>query len=31
VDELIALIKEHGKWIDAPVATEPKEVALSAN
>ncbi len=30
VDELIALIKEHGKWIDAPAKTEPKEVILSA-
>jgi len=31
VDELIALIKEHGKWIDPPVKTEPKEVALSGS
>ncbi len=33
VDELIALIKEHGKWIDAPPATsdKTKEVALSAH
>ncbi|MGD1018902.1 MAG: (E)-4-hydroxy-3-methylbut-2-enyl-diphosphate synthase [Verrucomicrobiia bacterium] len=30
VDELIALIKEHGKWIDPPAEVEPKEVALSA-
>ncbi|HUJ71791.1 MAG TPA: (E)-4-hydroxy-3-methylbut-2-enyl-diphosphate synthase [Verrucomicrobiae bacterium] len=30
VDELIALIKEHGKWIDPPVKVEAKEVALSA-
>ena len=33
VDELIALIKEHGKWIDAPPAAsdQTKEVALSAH
>ncbi len=30
VDELIALIKEHGKWIDPPAKVEAKEVALSA-
>jgi (E)-4-hydroxy-3-methylbut-2-enyl-diphosphate synthase len=30
VDELIALIKEHGKWIEPPVKAEPKEVAFSA-
>ncbi|MGO9608755.1 MAG: (E)-4-hydroxy-3-methylbut-2-enyl-diphosphate synthase [Verrucomicrobiia bacterium] len=30
VDELITLIKEHGKWIDPPAKAEPKEVALSA-
>ncbi|HXI83563.1 MAG TPA: (E)-4-hydroxy-3-methylbut-2-enyl-diphosphate synthase [Verrucomicrobiae bacterium] len=30
VDELIALIKEHGKWIEPPTKAEPKEVALSA-
>ena len=30
VDELIALIKEHGKWIEPPTNAEPKEVALSA-
>jgi (E)-4-hydroxy-3-methylbut-2-enyl-diphosphate synthase len=30
VDELIALIKEHGKWIDPPARVEAKEVALSA-
>jgi len=30
VDELIALIKEHGKWIEPPAKAEPKEVALSA-
>ena len=30
VDELIALIKEHGKWIDPPASVEAKEVALSA-
>jgi (E)-4-hydroxy-3-methylbut-2-enyl-diphosphate synthase len=33
VDELIALIKEHGKWIDAPTASteKTKEMALSAH
>src|SRR5208283_3936561 len=31
VDELIALIKEHGKWIDQPAKAEPKEAALSAS
>jgi (E)-4-hydroxy-3-methylbut-2-enyl-diphosphate synthase len=31
VDELITLIKEHGKWIEAPAKTEPKEAALSAH
>jgi (E)-4-hydroxy-3-methylbut-2-enyl-diphosphate synthase len=30
VDELIALIKEHGKWIEPPAKAEPKEVVLSA-
>ncbi len=32
VDELVALIKEHGKWIDPPakVSVEPREAALSA-
>jgi (E)-4-hydroxy-3-methylbut-2-enyl-diphosphate synthase len=30
VDELITLIKEHGKWIEPPATAEPKEVALSA-
>jgi (E)-4-hydroxy-3-methylbut-2-enyl-diphosphate synthase len=30
VDELIALIKEHCKWIDPPARVEAKEVALSA-
>jgi (E)-4-hydroxy-3-methylbut-2-enyl-diphosphate synthase len=30
VDELIELIKEHGKWIDPPAVIEAKEVALSA-
>ena len=30
VDELITLIKEHGKWIDAPTKAEAKEMALSA-
>ena len=30
VDELIALIKEHGKWIDPPAKVEAQEVALSA-
>ena len=29
VDELIALIKEHGKWIEPPAKAEPQEVALS--
>jgi (E)-4-hydroxy-3-methylbut-2-enyl-diphosphate synthase len=29
VDELIALIKEHGKWMEPPAKTEPKEVAFS--
>jgi (E)-4-hydroxy-3-methylbut-2-enyl-diphosphate synthase len=31
VDELITLIKEHGKWIDQPAKAEPKEAALSAS
>jgi (E)-4-hydroxy-3-methylbut-2-enyl-diphosphate synthase len=31
VDELIGLIKEHGKWMEPPAKTEPKEVALSAH
>ncbi len=31
VDELIALIKDHGKWIDPPVKAETKEAALSAS
>jgi (E)-4-hydroxy-3-methylbut-2-enyl-diphosphate synthase len=31
VDELIALIKEHGKWMDPPAKTEPREVAVAAN
>ena len=31
VDELITLIKEHGKWIDPPAKAEPKEAALSAS
>ena len=31
VDELISLIKEHGKWIDPPAKTEPKEIALSVH
>jgi (E)-4-hydroxy-3-methylbut-2-enyl-diphosphate synthase len=31
VDELIALIKEHGKWMDPPAKTEPREVAVGAN
>jgi (E)-4-hydroxy-3-methylbut-2-enyl-diphosphate synthase len=33
VDELIALIKEHGKWIDPPLKAdvEPREEALSAH
>jgi (E)-4-hydroxy-3-methylbut-2-enyl-diphosphate synthase len=31
VDELVALIKEHGKWIDPPAKAELKEVALSAH
>jgi len=32
VDELVALIKDHGKWIEPPVqpSPEPKEVAFSA-
>jgi len=30
VDELIALIKEHGKWIDPTAKAEAKEMALSA-
>ena len=32
VDELIALIKEHSKWVDPPAAVEPKkeEMALGA-
>ena len=32
VDELIALIREHGKWTDPPAAVQMKkeEVALSA-
>jgi (E)-4-hydroxy-3-methylbut-2-enyl-diphosphate synthase len=30
VDELVALIKEHGKWIDPPAKAEAKEMALSA-
>jgi (E)-4-hydroxy-3-methylbut-2-enyl-diphosphate synthase len=29
VDELIALIREHGKWIEPPVMAEPREAALS--
>jgi (E)-4-hydroxy-3-methylbut-2-enyl-diphosphate synthase len=31
VDELIALIKEHGKWMDPPARTEATETALSAH
>jgi (E)-4-hydroxy-3-methylbut-2-enyl-diphosphate synthase len=31
VDELIALIKEHGKWMDPPAKAEAKEAALSAS
>jgi 4-hydroxy-3-methylbut-2-en-1-yl diphosphate synthase IspG/GcpE len=31
VDELVALIKDHGKWIDPPAETEPREVALSGS
>ncbi|HVM61362.1 MAG TPA: (E)-4-hydroxy-3-methylbut-2-enyl-diphosphate synthase [Verrucomicrobiae bacterium] len=31
VDELIALIKEHGKWIEPPVKAEAREVAVGAN
>jgi (E)-4-hydroxy-3-methylbut-2-enyl-diphosphate synthase len=31
VDELIALIKDHGKWIDPPAETVPREVALSGS
>ncbi len=31
VDELMTLIKEHGKWIDPPAKAEPKEAALSAS
>jgi (E)-4-hydroxy-3-methylbut-2-enyl-diphosphate synthase len=31
VDELIALIKDHGKWVDPPAETEPEEVALSGS
>jgi len=31
VDELIALIKEHGKWIDAPANVEATEAALAAS
>ncbi len=30
VDELVALIKEHGKWIDPTAKAEAKEMALSA-
>ena len=30
VDELVTLIKEHGKWIDPPAKAEAKEMALSA-
>ena len=30
VDELIALIKEHGKWIEPLAKAETKEVVLSA-
>jgi (E)-4-hydroxy-3-methylbut-2-enyl-diphosphate synthase len=29
VDELIALIKDHGKWADPPSETEPQEVAVN--
>jgi (E)-4-hydroxy-3-methylbut-2-enyl-diphosphate synthase len=31
VDELIALIKEHGKWMDPPAKAEPKEAVLNAS
>jgi (E)-4-hydroxy-3-methylbut-2-enyl-diphosphate synthase len=33
VDELVALIKEHGKWIDPPAAAaaEPKETAVGVH
>ncbi len=33
VDELVALIKEHGKWIDPPAkaSAEPKEAAVSVH
>jgi (E)-4-hydroxy-3-methylbut-2-enyl-diphosphate synthase len=31
VDELIVLIKEHGKWIEPPAKSEPKEAVLSAS
>ncbi len=30
VDELIALIKEHGKWINAPAKVESREVTLAS-
>jgi (E)-4-hydroxy-3-methylbut-2-enyl-diphosphate synthase len=29
VDELVALIKDHGKWIDPPAETKVREVAMS--
>jgi (E)-4-hydroxy-3-methylbut-2-enyl-diphosphate synthase len=31
VDELVALIKDHGKWIDPPAETKVREVALSGS